>query len=85
VVIKLLLDTGKVDVDAKDYGGRMPLSWTAEGGSEAIVKLLLDTGKVDVDSKDSDSRTPLSRAAENSHEAVVKLLQTSMIDFVLVF
>ena len=82
-VVKLLLDTGEVDVDWKDKDGRTPLSWAAEKGREAIVKLLLDTGKVDVDWKDRDGRTPLSwavggmplsRVAENGHEAVAKLL-----------
>ena len=74
-VVKLLLDTGKVDVDSKDYRGQTPLSWAAENGHEGIVKLLLDTGKVDVDSKNSHGgRTPLSWAAEKGHEGIVKLL-----------
>jgi ankyrin repeat protein len=59
-VVKLLLDTGKVDVDSKDSDGRTPVSWAAEHGHEAVVKLLLDTGKVDVDSKDENGQTPLS-------------------------
>ena len=79
--MKLLLETGKVDVDSKDSDSRTPLSWAAEFGQEAVVKLLLETGKVDVDSKDSDSRTPLSWAAQNRHEAVVKLLlETGKVD-----
>ena len=40
-VVKLLLATGKVDVDAKDNTyGRTPLSWAAGNGHEAVVKLL---------------------------------------------
>jgi len=78
-VVKLLLKTGKVDVDSKNNNGRTPLSWAAENGHEAVVKLLLETGKVDVDSKnDYYGRTPLSWAAENGHEAMVKLLQSSI-------
>jgi hypothetical protein len=74
-VVKLLLDTGKVDADSKDAeNDRTPLSWAARNGHEAVVKLLLDTGKVDADSKGEGGRTPLSRAAEYGHEAVVKLL-----------
>ena len=38
--IKLLLSTGKVDVNAKGYFGWPPLSWAAERGYEAVVKLL---------------------------------------------
>ena len=79
-VVKLLLETGKVDVDSKDRYGRTPLSWAADRGHEAVVKLLLETGKVDVDSKDR-GRTPLSWAAERGHEAVVKLLlETGKVD-----
>ncbi|KAK3947967.1 hypothetical protein QBC32DRAFT_223034, partial [Pseudoneurospora amorphoporcata] len=48
-VIKLLLDTGKVDADPKDRDGRTALCMAAANGHEAVVKLLLDTGKVDAD------------------------------------
>src|SRR5262249_22558006 len=41
-VVKLLLETGKVDVDSKDGRfGLTPLSWAARNGHEAVVKLLL--------------------------------------------
>lgn len=36
-VVKLLLGTGKVDVDSKDEDGRTPLSLAAERGHEAVV------------------------------------------------
>jgi ankyrin repeat protein len=39
-VVKLLLDTGKVDVDSKDSFGRTLLWYAAERGHEAVVKLL---------------------------------------------
>ena len=74
-LVKLLLETDKVDVDSKDNNGRTPLSWAVQSESEAVVKLLLETGKVDVDSKDNDGQTPLSWAARSGNEAVVKLLQ----------
>ncbi|KAL8365088.1 hypothetical protein RB595_004080 [Gaeumannomyces hyphopodioides] len=73
-VVKLLLATGRVDVDAKDNNGWTPLSWAAEKGHEAVVELLLATGKIDVDAKDNNGRTPLWWAAARGHEAVVKLL-----------
>ncbi|KAK4232838.1 hypothetical protein C8A03DRAFT_39511, partial [Achaetomium macrosporum] len=73
-VVKMLLDTGKVDIDSKDDYGRTPLWWAARNGHETVVKMLLDTGKADVDSKDNHGRTPLSWAAVNGHEAVVKML-----------
>jgi hypothetical protein len=80
-VVKLLVETGKVDVDSKDTYGQTPLSWAAEGGHEAVVKLLVETGKVDVNSKDIYGQTPLSWAAGGGHEAVVKLLvETGKVD-----
>ncbi|KAL6235358.1 hypothetical protein BDW75DRAFT_230428 [Aspergillus navahoensis] len=83
-VVKLLLETGKVDVESKDsIYSQTPLSWAAANGHEGgVVKLLLETGKVDIESKDSIcSRTPLTWAAENGHEGVVKLLlETGKVD-----
>ncbi|KAL6409867.1 Ankyrin repeat protein [Ilyonectria robusta] len=74
-IVRVLLATGKVDVEAKDtWYSRTPLSWAAHNGHEGIVKLLLATAKVDVDTKDRDRRTPLSWAAEKGHEGIVKLL-----------
>ena len=73
-VIKVLLDSGKVDANPKDKDGRTPLSWASRFGHEAIVKVLLNSGKVDVDPKDKDGWTPLWWAIRNGHEAVVKVL-----------
>jgi ankyrin repeat protein len=74
-VVKLLLETGQVEVDSKDRYGQTPLWWAVQAGHEAVVKLLLETGQVEVDSKDDVfGQTPLSRAAQAGHEAVVKLL-----------
>jgi ankyrin repeat protein len=39
-VVKLLLETGKVDIDSKDCYGQTPLWIAAENGHKAIVKLL---------------------------------------------
>ncbi|RYP61545.1 hypothetical protein DL771_010106 [Monosporascus sp. 5C6A] len=72
--VKLLLETGEVDVDSKDKDGRTPLSWAAKDGHEAVVKLLLGTGKADVNSKDKDGWTLLSWAAKGGHLTVVKRL-----------
>ncbi len=80
-VVKILLDTRKVDVNSKDSDGQTPLWWAALNGQDGVVKVLLDTGKVDVDSKANDGRTPLSRAAGSGQETVVKmLLETGKVD-----
>ncbi|EJT77594.1 hypothetical protein GGTG_02700 [Gaeumannomyces tritici R3-111a-1] len=79
--VKLLLSTGKVDIDSGDNRGQTPLSWAAESGHEAVVKLLFDTGEVDINSSDNAGQTPLLLAARCGHEAVVKfLLNTGKID-----
>ena len=38
VIVRRLLATGKLDADSKNDDGRTPLSWAAEGGSEAVVE-----------------------------------------------
>ena len=45
--MKLLLETGRVDVDFKDCDGGTTLSLAAGNGHEVVVKLLLETGRVD--------------------------------------
>ncbi|RYP41635.1 hypothetical protein DL767_000840 [Monosporascus sp. MG133] len=73
-VVKLLLNTGKVDVNSEDINGRTPLSWAAEIGHADVVKQLLDTGKVNIELKDISGRTPLLWATIYGHADVVKLL-----------
>ncbi|KFX88299.1 hypothetical protein V490_07728 [Pseudogymnoascus sp. VKM F-3557] len=73
-LLKSLLDSDVVGVDAKNSEERTPLSLAAENGHEAVVRLLLDSFIVDTNSRDMEGRTPLSWAAENGHKAVVKLL-----------
>ncbi|PQE18702.1 hypothetical protein CJF30_00009696 [Rutstroemia sp. NJR-2017a BBW] len=81
-VVKLLLETGKVNLEEKDREyGRTPLAWAAYYGHETIAKLLVETGKVDVDSKDIYDRTPLGHALGHGHEAIAKLLlETGKVD-----
>lgn len=51
-VVELLLDTGKVEVNAKDVDSRTPLHWAVEEGYEGVAKLLFYVGKVNADAKD---------------------------------
>jgi len=39
-VVELLVETGKVDVNAKDWCGRPPLWWAVRNKNEAMVMLL---------------------------------------------
>lgn len=73
-VVKLLLETGQVDVESTFSWNQTPFRSAAGNGHEEVVKLLLETGQVAVDSKDSFSHTPLSQAVGNNNEGVVKLL-----------
>src|SRR5436190_1537123 len=58
-VVKLLLETGKANVNLKDHNGRTPLSFAAQNGYYNVVKLLLATGKAEIDVKDDTGKTPL--------------------------
>jgi ankyrin repeat protein len=75
-VVKLLLETGKVDVDSKDKSGRTPLSWAAEGGHLAVVeRLLQEKAEVNATAAEYDGgRTALQAAAEGGHLAVIERL-----------
>ena len=72
-VVKLLLETGRIDANMKDHSDWTPLSLAAYNGHVAVVKLLSQTEKVDIELK-SKGQTPLSWAAEMGHEAVVRQL-----------
>ncbi|PQE05542.1 ankyrin repeat-containing protein [Rutstroemia sp. NJR-2017a BBW] len=83
-IVRMLLDTGKAEVDSKNKSGNTPLSLAAMSGNAAVVKMLLDTGKVEVDLKNEDGDTPLSMAAMSRNTgktAVIKmLLDTRKVD-----
>ncbi|KAK2059317.1 hypothetical protein LY76DRAFT_496767, partial [Colletotrichum caudatum] len=66
-ILELLLEAGKIDIDAPDKSGRTPLSWAAGDSRETVIKLLLGTELVDILSKDGDGRTPLSWAVGSGH------------------
>ena len=68
-----LLDTGVVDVDAKDTrNGTTPLFCACEKGLETVALRLLDTGDVDVYAKSIFSgKSVLDHARSNSLGAVV--------------
>ncbi|KAF2092751.1 ankyrin, partial [Rhizodiscina lignyota] len=75
-IIRLLLNTDNVDLNATNKQNETPLHIAAENGKELAVILLLEKGsKIDVNLPDSSlNQTALFRAAKEGHEAVVKLL-----------
>lgn len=71
-MVHLLLETGKVDLNAVDFElGRGPLGWAAGNGHAGVVQLLLESGLVDVNSSDSLFLTPLTLAAQSGDEAEI--------------
>ncbi|KAF4973151.1 hypothetical protein FSARC_495 [Fusarium sarcochroum] len=73
-IFKILVDTGRVDINQRDARGRSPLCHAARSGSTEIVELLLGDENVEKDEFDEDGRTPLSHAAELGHIDIVRLL-----------
>ncbi|KAG9494768.1 hypothetical protein J7337_013907 [Fusarium musae] len=80
---KVLIDTGRVQIDLPDDMRRTPLSYMAQWGHETLVRLLLDQG-AELESrgahhevfeiKGSERITPLSFASEHGHPSIVELL-----------
>jgi ankyrin repeat protein len=77
--VKLLIETGKVNVDAKDDSGRTSLSWTSEIGCERALKLLLETDKADIDTKDNVV-TPRGLGLYSTGYTEELLLETRKVD-----
>lgn len=71
---RMLLETGQVDVNARDFLKRTPLMRAASNGDEAIVKILLDTGKINVKWKDYIGMTALRFAEEAGNRTIVEWL-----------
>jgi len=74
-VIKLLLETGKLNFNLEGQDGWKLLLWAAENGYDEVVKVLLEIGHFDLNARDDYGRTPLQYAEENGHEAVIRLLR----------
>ncbi|ORY09451.1 heterokaryon incompatibility protein-domain-containing protein, partial [Clohesyomyces aquaticus] len=65
--VKLLLETGKIDIDATDKNRRTTLLRAAENGHEQVVKLLLDKG-ADVNAQGGKYGNALQAALDKGHE-----------------
>ncbi|KAL9632448.1 MAG: hypothetical protein Q9204_003796 [Flavoplaca sp. TL-2023a] len=76
VVIGVLLQAGRLQIDGHDDSGRCALSWAAENGRLKVVDSLLRIGKVDVEHKSDlyHGWTLLCCAAMNGHAQVVECL-----------
>lgn len=72
-VVRFLIDSKKVDVNAKDVSGTTSLMAAAKRGHVEILKLLLDAG-AKPDSQSAQGMTALSMAAMDGHLEAVTLL-----------
>ncbi|CAO2653033.1 Nn.00g024440.m01.CDS01 [Neocucurbitaria sp. VM-36] len=72
-VLRVLLATNAVDVNAQSIAKRTPLFWPAAGGHVEVVKLLLDHGARQ-DYADEYGRSPLEIAQLNNRAEVANLL-----------
>lgn len=73
-IVKLLLATGKVDVNAKALNLDTPLSLAIRASHEDIVQLLLADPRTDLTLTNADGETPLLNAILGNHDGIVKIL-----------
>ena len=72
-VCKLLLETGKANIEETTLFGNTALNVAADDGHASTVALLLSKG-ARVDTRDKNGVTPLLSAAERGHTEVCELL-----------
>ena len=73
-IVKLLLESPKIDVNVRDEDGRTALAHGVLGGRIKTTKLLLEDPRVDKDARDNEGCTALMIAADALEFAVLFLL-----------
>jgi ankyrin repeat protein len=73
-LVRILLGTGRVDLESRDDKGWTALHHAASQNSVAVIELLLETLEIDVNASNQDGATPLILAVGNGNEAVVRSL-----------
>ena len=71
--IEVMLESGLVDVNAKDNRGWSPLHWASANNAIEVAKLLIERG-ADVDAKNVDGWTPLHWASARNYIELAELL-----------
>jgi hypothetical protein len=74
-VVVLLLQAGKIDINAGDNDGLTPLLQAARDTHKDTVEVLLSVGKADVEAKDNDGSTALKLATRNKHKDTCEILR----------
>ncbi|CZS79719.1 unnamed protein product [Fusarium graminearum] len=73
-VVRALLKSGLVQVDARDVNGNAALIKAIRGNYEGVVELILATGTAGVSMEDNEGYSPLTWAALKGHESIARLL-----------
>lgn len=74
-VFKMLLATGRVQLDVTNKDGETLLLWAAKANSKIVAGLLLDTGQVDINHIDRQGMTAFEYAEQHGRVAILELLQ----------
>lgn len=73
-IVKVLLQTGKINPNLTDQSGQTPLFLAAACGHEAIVTYLLSVTAVDNSISSENRRNPLHVAIQRKHNSVAEIL-----------
>jgi len=73
-VVRVLLQTGGIDINQATKFGSTPLFIASQEGHTEVVKLLLQAEGIDVNQATNTGATPLYIASQEGHTEVVKLL-----------
>ncbi|KAJ5998550.1 hypothetical protein N7451_006360 [Penicillium sp. IBT 35674x] len=76
-IIKVLLESGKINPNSTDQSGQTPLFLAAASGHEAIVTHLLSMNTVDANLPSKNRRHALHVAIQRKHNSVAEILITS--------
>ena len=80
-IVKMLLETGKVDVNTRHVRSETALHVAAGHGDEVTAGMLLDADEIDVNVRDNNGKTPLHWAAEAGRAiTLTQLLRTDKVD-----
>ncbi|KAJ5549351.1 hypothetical protein N7513_006585 [Penicillium frequentans] len=73
-IVKVLLQTGKINPNSTDQSGQTPLFLAAASGHEAIVTHLLGMNTVDANIPSKNRRNALHIAIQRKHNSVAEIL-----------
>ena len=73
-LIRVIVENGLVDVDARGFMGMTPLHYVIRNGNVSIAKCLISAG-ADVNAKDNDGRSRLYEATLFCHKEMKNLLK----------